>query len=311
LLLAYENGGVAYARRSTDEGTTWSEATIVAARDGGACANAQPLVLADGRILYFYNFRPNRSGSTYRIELCTSRDGGVSWTHRPDAVYTAGEKFDDGCWEPAAIQLPSGQIQLFFANEGPYRTSDEQEITRMTSADGGGSWGRPESVSFRRGHRDGMPAPLVLSNGQGIVFGIEDNGLSGAAFKPVIIRSASEESQRSEPVGGESPKRWGALATPLAERVYAGAPFLCRIEDGRTLLSVQSDEDSESPLMTVYVGDANARRFDGKSHPFPPGLARRGMWNSLFVKGPRTVTAVSSTSIHGRQGVWLVDGTVE
>ena len=40
----------------------------------------------------------------------------------------AGAEARDGCWEPAMAQLPDGEVQLFFANESPYRQSSEQEL---------------------------------------------------------------------------------------------------------------------------------------------------------------------------------------
>ena len=67
----------------------------------------------------------------FSIQVTRSSDGGKSWT-APVEVYKAGYEFKNGCWEPAQIQLPSGEIQLYIANEGPYTQSNEQEITTVS-----------------------------------------------------------------------------------------------------------------------------------------------------------------------------------
>jgi hypothetical protein len=43
-------------------------------------------------------------------------------------LYSGGSEWSIGCWKPAALQLPSREIQVFFAGEAPYRESDKQEI---------------------------------------------------------------------------------------------------------------------------------------------------------------------------------------
>ena len=55
------------------------------------------------------------------------------------------------------FQLPNGEVQVYFANEGPYTHSNEQEISMMTSVDNGKTWGGYKTVCFRAGSRDGMP----------------------------------------------------------------------------------------------------------------------------------------------------------
>jgi hypothetical protein len=42
-----------------------------------------------------------------------SYDKGKTWTDER-LIYEAHYNFDDGCWEPSQLQLPSGEIQLFF-----------------------------------------------------------------------------------------------------------------------------------------------------------------------------------------------------
>ena len=311
LLITYEQAGKVWIRHGTDDGVTWGVPVLVMETPDATVANAEILVLQNGGLLSLANERPRppavgKPACPFRILVSRSDDAGRTWTP-PVAVYSGGDRFADGCWEPAALQLPSGMIHLYFANETPFAHSNEQEIDLLRSSDGGVTWSGAERVSFRARHRDGMPVPILLADGRTIAVAIEDDGLSGA-FKPVIVTTSDE--WRSGAVLGDGLRRWSALATPLPASTYAGAPYLCRLADGTTLLSYQ--ESTAGPLeasrMAVCIGDRQARSFTARSLPFPDGQPQ--LWNALFAKGPRTVTAITTATIGGRQGIWTVDGTV-
>jgi len=188
----------------------------------------------------------------------------------------------------------------------------------LRSADGGNTWSKPVKVSFRAGRRDGMPVPLVLNNGKGIVVAIEDSGSRGA-FKPATIFTSLRENWKQPFAGADSPRRRRALVKPLPPAVYAGAPYICQLESGVTILSVQSTEGREVPKgqkkhlssrMVVYVGNEMAGGFTNRSEPFRIDKGACGVWNSLLARGPKTVTAISSTKIGGVRGIWAIDGTL-
>lgn len=320
----YDRDRQIWIRHSPDGGEQWGEPIRVAVEPECWLTNADLLPLADGRLLYFWNERPiaavrrgnrpappGQTGRPFRIRVAISTDHGETWSE-PRTLYEAGESFGDGCWEPAAVQLRSGEVQVYFANEGPYRESDEQEITRLRSRDGGATWGPPERVAYRPGHRDGMPAPLVLLDGRSVVVAIEDNGLAGDRFKPVIVRVPGEGDAPPAPESGESPDRWGALAEPLDPSWYGGAPGLRRLPSGLTLLSYQESPDGslEHSRMAVCVGDRHVRGFTNKTYPLPDATAGPQLWNSLFVRDAEVVTAVLTATIDGVRGIWAVDGRV-
>lgn len=314
ILCAYARRGHVGVRTSRDDGKTWADEIVAARFEFGQATNPELLLLDDGRVLLSYNERPRDGRHPFAIMIATSSDRGERWTgHR--RVYAAGTSPETGCWEPAAIQLPSGEIQLFFANEKPYPKTGEQEITLIRSRDGGATWSEPQTVSFRPGHRDGMPVPLILAGGRGIVLAIEDSGIDGL-LKPAIVHTSPADNWREPPAGAGSPRRWPALDEPLPPDVYAGAPYLCQLAGGETLLSVQSTEGRrggsghERSRMVVYVGDADARHFAGRTVPFDVAPGDSGLWNSLFVKSPATVTAISGTTIGGVRGLWAIDGRV-
>lgn len=302
ILCSFELNGSIFVRRSEDEGRTWDDAVLAASFNFGNAANPEMLVLQNNTVLLSYNERPNDGIHPYTIKICFSQDGGATWGGY-QLVYQAGTDSGTGCWEPAQIQLPSGEIQLYFSNENPYPTTDEQQITLIRSFDNGATWTQPEVASFRPGFRDGMPSPLDLNNGSGTVLAIEDNGLAGT-FKPAIVTPVVDV-------------RWAALQPQLPSAVYAGAPYLRQFPSGETVLSVQSADGRNNSgvldysRMVVYIGDSTAHGFTNASEPFAVPPTANGLWNSLFIKDATTVTAISGTTLNGVSGIWAIDGHLQ
>lgn len=309
LLVSYEKSGKTWVRKSTDSGGTWSN-RILAAQAINIAANPEILQLQNGTILQLFNDRPWDDINPFAIRLVKSTDGGLSWSN-PELVYEGGPLNGTSVAEPAAIQLPSGEIQLFFANESVYPNSHEQEITMVRSFDNAVIWQTPETVSFRAGHRDGMPVPLILANGQGIVFSIEDNGVtSNRKFKLSIVYTSMEDNWNLPPADGDSSRRWVANQPPLDAEINAAAPYLAQLPSGHTLLSTQEDESGRN-LMSVFIGDDMAQNFSHGTRPFEfMSAQRKNLWTSLFVKDDDTVTAIAGiVNLDGtNEGLWAIDG---
>jgi hypothetical protein len=312
LISGYDFQRAMHVSLSHDEGTTWEAPVKVTSNPEGSLTNTELLVLKNGEILCFFNFRPNKgTKSPYSIGMSRSRDGAKTWSP-PETLFSAGKDFGDGCWEPSAIQLPDGEIQVYFANENPYRKGNEQEISMLRSRDNGQTWDKAETISFRKNSRDGMPGPVVANNGSAIAVAIEDNGLSGT-FKPVIVSTRLERGcWRDGVVDGDSPFRWRAHSKPLPPSTYAGAPYLRQFPNGQFILSFQLSEsgDMKQSRMAVSLGNDRARDFGEPSFPFPIPTGGAQLWNALFIKNPTTVTAISETSRNGTRGIWAVDGVL-
>jgi hypothetical protein len=322
---AFDRDRKMWLRISGDGAATWGDPILVAAEERSWLTNASLLPLDDGSLLYFWNDRPleaiehehkpappGRLKRPIRIRMARSADNGRTWS-APRTLYAAGPSYRDGCWEPAGLQLPSGEVQVYFSNEFPFQATDEQEIALLRSRDRGRTWSKAERVSLRQGHRDGMPAPLLLADGRGIAVAIEDNGVSaGGVFKPSILSTTLADDWRCAPVDATSPRRRPALATPLDPRWYAGAPFLARLPSGQTLLSFQESPDGtlDRCRLAVCVGDPSAAGFTNKTYPLPLGPTGNQAWNALFVKDAQTVIAVASATVDGQRGVWSVTGRV-
>lgn len=317
LICVYEAGGI-YCVKSNDMGKTWSEQVLIAPNvDHVNMAVPDILQLKDHSLLACYNPRPSRRPADttkhFGIKTKKSYDGGKTWTDEC-TLYEADYRFENGCWEPSAIQLPGGDIELFFANEGPYRQSDEQCISMVKSKDGGLTWSEAKTTSFRPHSRDGMPCPVLLQNGKEIAYSIEDNGFKN--FKPTIIRSTLKDDW-SKPVGADDANRNFALADKVPDSLYLGAPYLRQLKTGETILSYQGTEDRINNVnhseMKVVIGDSEARNFNRKTTPFNIAGDKSGLWNSVSVLNDNTVVALTSTSsfsANHNTEVWMIKGHV-
>lgn len=321
LVLVYGTARKVYIMKYNPELKTWGAKQLVAmdSAKNYDYTNAELTQLANGRLVYSWNARPLKdSGKPYKIMLKTSDDNGNTWQNEQD-IYTAGTTFDEGCWEPVVMQIPSGETLLFYSDEYNV-TQNRQNISVMRSTDNGTTWSGPHVVSFRNTSRDGMPVPVWLKDGSGTAMAIEDNGMNGT-FKPVIVFSPAGEDWRGKIVGGKSHRRWSALCKneALAKDVYGGAPYLIQLSGGETLLSIQSGEGRETPsvldhaLMQVYVGNQHAKNFGLRTTPFANQNNSKisELWNSLCQIDENTVIAVSSISgMKEKNGIWTVTGKV-
>lgn len=322
LLAAYATNGHVVCIQSRDGGISWSAPALVAARRDNVNMDTPDLLqLKDGSILICYGTRPQRAGQNdpdiahrYEVRIQKSADGGLSWTGEK-TLYEAGTSFKDGCWEPALLQLPFEEVQLFFSDEGIYTTSDEQNISLLRSADNGGAWSAaPEIISFRKGSRDGMPVPLWLKKENRVVVAIEDPGHRN--FKPYTIRSAAGGSW-PKTISGDDADRAYALASPIHDSIYAGAPYLRQLSTGETVLSYQSTEGrarnrDNDAIMRVALGDPQACSFKGVTTPFNVPEGYHALWNSLCILKGDTIAALTSTNGYsgGRSEIWMIKGTV-
>lgn len=317
LICVYETDGKIVTVKSVDQGDSWSQPTVVAEKEEGVnMAAPDILVLNDQSILVCYNPRPYDidPSRNFGIRTKKSYDKGLTWEDER-IVYQAGYKFENGCWEPSAIQLPDGEIQLFFADESIYETSSEQNISLMRSHDNGLAWTKdPEIVSFRADARDGMPSPLLLNNEKDIVVAIEDNGLKN--FKPYILKNTIEDNWENT-IGANNEGRKYALKNKIEDELYAGAPYLAQLATGETILSYQGTEGRENNMntaeMKVVIGTSDASGFDQKTKPFIIPSDKSCLWNSIAVLKDNTVVALTSTNAYGKEGiteVWMIKGNV-
>jgi len=317
LLCVYEADGSVVATRSTNKGATWQDPVTVAATEPGiSMATPDILQLQDDSILVCYNPRPHPKNPDHHfaIETRKSYDGGLTWKDRR-VLFEAGTEFTDGCWEPAAIQLRSGEIQLFFADESTFGDAFDQQICLLRSTDSGLTWTtQPEIISHLPEGRDGMPSPLLLANGREIVCAIEQT-VGDKNLQPAMLRTTADRNWKGT-IGDKSPFREQPLAEPLPIETYAGAPYLRQLSTGETILSYQGTEGRINKLhnaeLKVLIGDDQARNFTSKTTPFQIPPDKFALWNSISVLNDDTIVALTSTNAFSRKGeVWMVKGKLK
>lgn len=304
---------------SNNLGQSWGDPqTIFQAINNISMAVPEIIELSDHSILVACNPRPRKPYTDDRkfgIKVRKSKDGGHNWLPE-QLIYEAQSTFENGCWEPSFVQLPNGEVQLFFANEGVYTTSNEQNISMLKSMDFGESWSaNPVIVGFRKGHRDGMPVPLLLPNQGELLVAVEDNKVG--EFKPTIYHEKLVDNWGDGYVSENDPRRsYQPLSDLLSNETYAGAPYLARLGTGEVLLSYQSNIERNNQWnlssMVVEVGDNTGTLFSKRTVPFEIPLSKSGLWNSISVIENNTPVALTSTNAWSNSSteVWMIKGHV-
>ena len=302
LMAVAESGGGISVSYSIDGGNMWtSPELIIRGTDRLPIAVPDLIQLTDGTIIVGYNPRPRAPYSTDRlfgIRALRSTDNGKTWSD-PIFIFDAHHTFDDGCWEPSFLELPSGEIHCYFANEAPFTSSNEQEISVSRSHDGGLTWSEPDRVCFRAGSRDGMPSAIITDAGEIVVI-VEDNGHPGYNnFRATTMRCPLEENW-STWVNATSPRRNMIFANNADKQAVSAAPYIRKLKSGETVASWQGNQDRPEIFdlerfdMFVAVGDADARNFRAITQPFCVSKTQHGFWNSVAVIDDGTVFAISS-----------------
>lgn len=309
----YESDRNIYSVRSEDKGVSWGQRKLLVL-DRGELMMAVPEViqLKTGRIIVSYNPRPvgvEKPDKRYAIETIHSDDNGETWSDA-QVLYQAGTENYTSCAEPFILELPNGELQLYFANEADYIESKEQNISMFRSFDNGNSWGEKEIVCFSPTSRDGMPVALYLEETQEIILAIEDNYKMN--FKPAIIRT--DNNWDNAPVGRDNDSRYYALSHHLGSFAYQGAPYIVKLPSGNIALSYQGTQgrggnDINNCSMFVEVGDQAGYRFKYSTEPFAIPFGKFALWNSLAVMDNR-VWALASTKAYSTntQEIWIISG---
>ena len=302
LMVAAENGGIKVIY-SSDGGKSWTPSELIAPNPANVSECVPDLLqLADGTIVVGYNPRPREPYSTDRrfgIRCRRSTDNGATWSDEI-FIFDAQHTFADGCWEPSFLELPSGELQCYFANENDFTSTNEQCISMCRSFDKGLTWSAPVRVSYRQWTRDGMPVPILTPDGKEIVVIIEDNGWPGSSgFIATTVRTTIEDNWSGPYVDATSTRRSKIFATEPPARHAAGAPYLRVLPSGETVASYQGNDnrstnDMERMNMSVLVGDEHARNFKGLTQPFNISEDYHSLWNSVAVVDTGTVVALGS-----------------
>ena len=319
LILTYGSGPDAshtrtnvVVRRSTDNGLSWSPAITIMNGIGQAgytgFANPELLVMQNGWLMLAFEGKGNPDDNEHdNVQIMISKDNGNTWGS--PQIIAKGRS-----WEPGMLQLPDGDIELFYSSEAKWwpSSSPEQDILLVHSLDNGNTWSQPQQVAYNTGKRDGMPVPILLNNNKGIVFSIEGIGDSKS---PYILWSSLDAKWNYSTLGSiANGRRW--LAT--SENVFGGAPFIMQLKTGESLLSFEAADgrntggDFRKQVMLVYRGDnmARAQSFHRINDPWPNLPDDEGTYySSLFLKNDTTIVLVTTRNRpDGHSEIWWKEG---
>lgn len=299
LIAVYDDqSGNSAMKRSYDNGKTWLfYGNIFSSfyQNSVLCLAVNPEIyqLRNGDILAVCNNRPVKDEIVpFSISIRRSTDMGQNWTS-PEIIYEGQPRWSDGCWEPTLLELPNGDVQLYFTDEGKFQLSNEQETRMMVSHDGGKSWDKTiRDVSFRTGARDGMPVPLLLEDE--VIVSIESNPV-WALLRPNILRTKLANPW-SQQIVANSPEREDT-GIQFGNNIRGAGPYIMRIPTGEVILSYQTNSDridSEHETVEVAVADRRGTNFSKISKPFDLSLYESATWNSVMLWDSTKIAVVSS-----------------
>jgi hypothetical protein len=318
LLLVYHGGPNnqdwlnIYMRKSYDNGVIWQDQKIMADLTQYSTywrfCNPELIQLTNGWILLAYtaNGKPETNENCY-IHILTSKDHGETW-EGPALIQTGRS------WEPSMVQLPHGEVELFYSSEAAWWPEvngkyTEQEIHMIHSTDNGQTWSFPKTVAYYPGKRDGMPVPLLLQGNKGVAFAIETVNANHSPYLvkrdldgPWILSTSNFEN---------GPYRW--LVDNFSG--HGGAPYIVQLPSGETVLSAhmyKGGDWHQNNYMQVLIGDNNAKNFTHLSTPWGVlPVNESAVDNSLFLKDSTTIIAISCRNFpNGSGGIYWLEGTI-
>ncbi|MBQ7195206.1 MAG: exo-alpha-sialidase [Bacteroidales bacterium] len=309
LLMSYMDdhyGWNSFVAKSYDNGKTWTDAQCIRHRHPGVSTvgedevvfvNPDFIELQDGRIMLAHQWRYKagyndlpHTNENCGIEVMFSSDKGLTWTE-------AREVYRGRCWEPAMLQLPSGEIQM-------YITDSQNVVNKMScpktvvirSFDGGATWqGKPsctwkdvEGISHTRDDRfgyDGMPSGVRLDDGT-IAVPLEVwSGKFVVDVTPVVVKTTAEDNWNLDQ---EKLLAEGGPDYPAKKQVnkdFQGyGPYSARLDSGEMLILSNGNYKGESGVW-VFVGDKHADNFHHATRPFD------GYWGCIDYIGDNEVFA--------------------
>lgn len=302
---------------SYDYGKTWTKPEVIIGNTSQwEMCNPDMIQLSDGTLLLGINPRPSKpyaEDRPFSIDVMRSTDGGTSWSDMI-RVHTASHIGEDGCWEPAFLELPSGEVHCYFSLE--LVNSNDQEIMMSRSFDKGLTWTKAQRVSYRQGHRDGMPVAILTDNGE-IVVTIEDNGQPGySGFRATSFRCTLEQNWTDYWVNADSPNRSKLLINREDLKYISAGPYIRKLPNGETVASWMGEKAGlENCGIDLYhhlvaVGDADARNFKCVNTSFYVPEGGRANWGSINVADDGCVYAIAGTYEGGQtEGNALIKGT--
>ena len=321
LLLTADNG---YIYHSTDNGKSWTRQTAKATAAAATskttasgvthtltCANLQPYVLPDGKVLLSYrcHTRSYASGEFYTsIRVMTSTDGGVTFGNEKILVEATSPSSAHGFWEPFFQRIAPDKIALYYADDLCVNLiPSQQRIAYLTYTISTGAWSTEPAVAIYRPDmksRDGMPTTTALSDGGfAMVVEAHDYTKTNSSYNcPFVIglSLSADGLTWSDPIPVAAP-------TSLTAGQRCSAPSIATLPDGRVIIVYMTDEyytgsngtGDRCRVLGGVVSDAPLRadsELTATTGGAAPGFTRLG---SLFTNPENAYMQWNTVSVFG------------
>ena len=270
--------------------------TVFDSSDKMCYSSCDATVLQNGDIMAIASFR---SGRNFRV---TNEFNGLAMKISSDGGQTWGEEqiiYKGSNWEPQILQLPDGEIQVYFTHSAPKNqpqieagvptsqivASSGTAIIR--SRDYGETWDpyvtEPPYAAWRvcqqyvetkngiQVFTDQMPVAILLNNTNTIALATESKFTSGTKETYYITMGYSDDNWATAlGIDEEGP-------ADKQENMYLGAaPYIRQFPSGETVLA-----NNRNSKFQMRLGDSLARTFGDPIEP----LRGTGYWGSLELVG--------------------------
>jgi hypothetical protein len=273
---------------AADNGRTWTDAGPGSFSPDLACANPEFFELPDGEILLAHRAVGKRENGFYtslRVSAACCRGCLEFRPHSVVTEYTEPDGGFRGVWEPCLGML-NGVLTCFYANDSTSVTP-QQNIESMRW--NGAAWTDRTVVcdGVKHDSRDGMPVWIPLKAG-GYALVIESTHLRNRKGKhPFVIRLlySPDGVTWSDPAD---------IFIPRTDGSKAGAPWIAELDDGRIVVSFQTDEDSEikgdgTSVMKTVISDGSpvweltADKFGPAETVFDVPEGTGALWGAVYL----------------------------
>ena len=288
-------------------GKTWTDATLVRqshpgvsplGKDVMSFVNPDFIQLRNGRIVMAYQWRYldayhdfSITNENCGVELVYSDDNGNTWSE-PREIYRGR------CWEPAFLELPSGEIQMYLTDSSTIEDDHTLTCTGIfRSFDGGHTWQgkdlcRPSDIeaissTVVRGRRlDGMASAVQLENG-GIICPLEVfSHIRIQDQTPVVVKTTEKDNWEGD---NEKIRLEGGPEYPLKKELYRDfygyAPYCCILPTGEPVVGSNGRLTGNESRFWTFIGSKDAYEFGYPTSPF------EGFWGMVAYVGNNKVMA--------------------
>ncbi len=275
--------------------------------DDKCYSTCDAIVLDNGDIMAVASFRSNkhfrRDNRFNGLAMRKSSDGGQTWSDEK-VIYTGSN------WEPSLLQLPSGEIQVYFTHSAPKNqpqieagvptskivASSGTAIIR--SKDYGETWDpyvtEPPYAAWRvcqqythttngiKVFTDQMPVAILLNNTNTIALATESKFVRDDKEVYYITMGYNDDNWATAlGIDEEGP-------TDKQANMYLGAaPYIRQFPSGETVLA-----NNRNSVFQMRLGDSLARNFRDPIEP----LQGTGYWGSLELIGSHTMVGTMANA---------------